>query len=37
MDIMVEENKKCWQEKIPTFFEVTRRARETLQDWLKEH
>jgi hypothetical protein len=30
-------NKKCWQEKIPTVFKVTRRAREMLQDWLKEH
>ncbi|MCI03939.1 putative ribonuclease H protein [Trifolium medium] len=30
-------NQKCWQEKIPSVFEVTRRARDTLQDWLKAH
>ncbi|XP_045829124.1 uncharacterized protein LOC123920841 [Trifolium pratense] len=28
-------NKKCWQDRSPTIFEVKRRAKENLQDWLK--
>jgi hypothetical protein len=26
-------NKKCWNEKMPTIFEVIRRSQETLHDW----
>ncbi|MCH90678.1 ribonuclease H protein, partial [Trifolium medium] len=27
-------NQRCWQEKIPTIFEVCRRARDSLNEWL---
>ncbi|PNY12847.1 60S ribosomal protein l23 [Trifolium pratense] len=27
-------NQRCWHDKIPTIFEVTRRARDTYQSWL---
>jgi hypothetical protein len=27
-------NQKCYNDKIPTIFDITRRARETLHDWL---
>ncbi|MCH98064.1 ribonuclease H protein, partial [Trifolium medium] len=30
-------NQKCWNEKTPSVFDVTRRARETRQDWLRVH
>ncbi|GAU16043.1 hypothetical protein TSUD_339140 [Trifolium subterraneum] len=28
-------NKKCWNDKNSTVFEVTRRARENLMEWTK--
>ncbi|PNY10313.1 pentatricopeptide repeat-containing protein, partial [Trifolium pratense] len=28
-------NKKCWKDRSPTIFEVRRRAKENLHDWLK--
>jgi hypothetical protein len=28
-------NQKCWNNKLPTTFEVSRRATESLNDWLK--
>jgi hypothetical protein len=28
-------NQKCYNDKIPTIFDITRRARETLHDWLR--
>jgi hypothetical protein len=28
-------NQKCWHEKIPTIYEVIRRARDALCDWTK--
>jgi hypothetical protein len=27
-------NQRCWKEKIPTVFEVIRRARDSLSDWV---
>ncbi|KAK2397152.1 hypothetical protein QL285_058758 [Trifolium repens] len=33
MTLWWRRNKNCWNEKLPTIFEVIRRSQETLQDW----
>jgi hypothetical protein len=30
-------NQRCWQEKLPTIFEVCRSAKDSLNEWLNVH